>query len=278
MTMKISRQDWETLSAYVDGELSKRATTHLEKRLQSEPALQIALQELERTQNILRHAPRLSAPRDFRLTPEMVEQAAKPRQTRLFSAFRTAAVLTSVLLVAVLVLDFGGGILQPKTAMAPLPMQEEALEAPQAESRDEAEPQGEVIAIEVTEISEEAEEEVLKAAPAAEEEMPPEEPQAEAMVEEEAEEVEAEKSAEAAGAGVTDDASSPSPTEAVPTPTVEQPTPTQPPPTPTRSPQPARAEPVPQPGLPLLRILEIVFGLAVAAFGAAAWLTKRKGT
>ncbi len=306
MTMKIPRRDWETLSAYSDGELSKRATARIEKRLQSEPALQMALNELQLTQKILGRAPRLPAPRDFRLTPEMVGQAApprpeRPRQARLFPVFRMAAALASVLLVAVMVLDFGSGFLSPKLAMSPAPAAEYAVEeaavevesvvedaaagdaaagdaaardavAEDAAARDAgADVVTEAMAVEEVE---EMADEAMEAAPLVEKEIAPEEPQAEVMGAAEAEEEGMEKSVEAAGEDYTGAAPTPSAAEPLPTPTPPSP-PTHPPPTPPPTPQaepPPDARPAPSPW----GILEVILGLAVLGFGAAAWIVKSK--
>jgi len=275
--MKITPRDWEKLSAYIDDELPKRDRTPLERRLQSEPALQIALEELRRTQKILHQAPRLTAPRDFTLTPEMIGQTTEPRQARLFPTFRMAAILTSVLLAVVLVLDFGRG----QMALAPFAMKEEAVEdaveAPMKEVRNYAEPQAEVMIVEEAEVTV-AEGETLGAAPLVAQENIQEEPLTEVMAPEEAEAVEMEKSVATAGADLTDAAPTLVATKMMTTPTAvdEEPISTLLPPTLTSVPQPVEPYPSPQPATSLLGILEAVLGLAALGFGAAAWLTRRK--
>ncbi len=282
MTMNIPRRDWESLSAYVDGELSKRATAQIEKRLRSEPALQIALSKLQRTQKILSHSPRMLAPRDFRLTPEMVGQTAQtgskpPRQAQLFPAFRMAATLASVLLVAVLVLDFGSGAMSSDLAMAPAADDAvaeyavaENAEAENAEAEEYTE--GEVrdaaveeeVKLEVMAV-EEAEEEVVQplaesagAAPQAEKEIT--EPAAEEYI------------------AATEVMPSPSPVEDV-HPTVDDSS-TDTPPAPTANPSPtgesSTARSAPSSSISAWRVLEVVLALSVLGFGAAAWMVKRK--
>ena len=272
MTMKISPHDWETLSAYIDGELSARAKKHLEARLQSEPALRNALENLRRTKNILRRAPRALAPRNFTLTPEMVGQSAKPRRSRLFPAFRLAAMLASVFLAAVLVLDFGGGIIGSQMAAAPRALeiaeeapvmmesenfQEEAVE--EVEAMDEAQaPQAEV------EVAKEVE---IEAVAEAESEMLGADAQTEAAnagIEEveETEQEEGEKSAEPMAAGAE---------KITPTPTEEPPAPTL-----VATPQAVETAPAPRPPVSFLRVLEIVLGVAIVGFGVSALILKRQ--
>lgn len=311
--MNIPRRDWEALSAYVDGELSKRATTQIEKRLQSEPALQIALSKLQRTQKILSRSPRMLAPRDFRLTPEMVGQTVPtgskpPRRAKLFSAFRMAATLASVLLVAVLVLDFGSGTMSSDLAMAPAAkyaveeaavandavandavadnaVEETAVEKSVAESTEAGEVQMEAMAVK------EAEEEVAQplaegvgAAPQAEKEVA--EPAAEdAAARDAVAEDTAAKDAAAEYAvaeeeyvAATEVMPSPSPGEDV-HPTVDA-SPTDTPPAPTVSSSPtgesSTAQSAPSSSISAWRVLEVVLVLAVLGFGAAAWLTRCK--
>jgi hypothetical protein len=111
MKDSISKRDWETISAYLDGQLSPRKQARLESRLQTDHRLQVALEELSATRKILRQTPRLSAPRNFILTPEM---AGRPiRMPRLAPFFGWASALASFLLVLVLVGDIfnAGGFL-----------------------------------------------------------------------------------------------------------------------------------------------------------------------
>jgi len=70
MTIPSSR-DLEQLSAYLDGQLSQSSRARLEIRIQSDPALASALEELRQTRTILRHTPQRRAPRNFTLNPGM---------------------------------------------------------------------------------------------------------------------------------------------------------------------------------------------------------------
>jgi len=104
----LSKRDWETISAYLDGQLSQRKQDRLKTRLQNNHQLQVALDELRSTRHILGITPRLTAPRDFMLTPEM---AGSPiRMPQLSPVFGWASALASFLLILVLVGDiFGAG-------------------------------------------------------------------------------------------------------------------------------------------------------------------------
>lgn len=137
MTPRIFPDDWEILSAYLDGQLSDRESSQLRQRLDAQPELQRALDELQRTKAVLRSAPRRRVPRNFTLTPAMVP-VPKPW-------FRLAPMLSfaSALAFVLLVLSFGFMLLPgfnnstqmlaaaPAVSQAQLP----AAQAPQANDR-----------------------------------------------------------------------------------------------------------------------------------------------
>jgi anti-sigma factor RsiW len=129
MTNRISKRDWERLSAYLDGQLSGRERSRLESRLQAEQPLQSAFEELRRTQLILRSLPKLRAPRNYTLTPEMVPERKERR--RAYPIFGFASALATVLLVLVLVGDF---FAPRQLAMAP-GAENQALEVPAEQPR-----------------------------------------------------------------------------------------------------------------------------------------------
>ncbi len=101
----LSPHDWETLSAYLDGELSSQEKARLEARLWKDASLRNALDELGRTRLALRNLPRLRAPRNFTLSRKMV--AVKPAP-RLYPFFGFASALATVFLLVVLLMDFLG--------------------------------------------------------------------------------------------------------------------------------------------------------------------------
>ena len=175
MKEQISRRDWELLSAYVDNQLSERERARVDARLGKELNLREALGDLRVTRAAVKSLPKLRAPRNFTLTPEMVGQ--KPQGSpRLFATFRLASVLSTVLLVMVMLGDLIGfgrvGMMPAQEMAAPAaPMEMEAIEAdeelettakeaeadaaklepdeaaqPQAEAEEEAQPQTEALA------------------------------------------------------------------------------------------------------------------------------------
>ncbi len=107
MSERISQRDWEALSAYIDGELSPHDRARLEKRIRASAGLRAALDDLWRTRLLMRNQPRLRAPRNFTLTPEMAGLRPKfeSRAMNLFPVFRLTAAVASVLFVLVLLGD-----------------------------------------------------------------------------------------------------------------------------------------------------------------------------
>jgi len=104
MTKNISSRDWETISAYLDGQLSDRKLIRFEARLSQEPEFRVALNELHHTRQLLRNAPSLRVPRNFLLSPRMV---GNPRHLpRLAPVFGWTSAVASLLLVLLLVGDF----------------------------------------------------------------------------------------------------------------------------------------------------------------------------
>lgn len=232
--MNISDRDWQLLSEYIDGELSKQKRVRLERRLESERGLRDALRKIENTRRILRATPHLSAPKDFVLTPDMIPQ----RETRsFFPVFRLATALVSILLVAVLVLDFGG-------VLSPLRSAEYAAPAVQEEAVEKV---GEVDQL------------------AKEEEQPAQPPRTEARAEKLPKEMEEEVSEEVEALGVDQMTETPPATETIhPSPTVTPPLPT---PTP-----PILEE---RGGLPWIRVVEITLAGLVVVFLIGMILSRR---
>ncbi|RPI81909.1 MAG: hypothetical protein EHM41_19665 [Chloroflexi bacterium] len=103
MKTNISRRDIELLSAYLDGQLDARRKAKLESRLQNETELNKMLEELSRTRTLLRSAPKLKAPRSFKLKPEMV---AKRQARPVYPVFQFASAMAMILLVFVLLGDY----------------------------------------------------------------------------------------------------------------------------------------------------------------------------
>ena len=115
-----------TLSAYLDNALSAQEKAVLEERLKKEPALREQLENLRRTKIILGYLPRVKAPRNFTLTPDMVTVRRKKRPP-LFTALRLASSLAAILLVVLFGVELiAGGRLQDTPLTASEPMMEAA--------------------------------------------------------------------------------------------------------------------------------------------------------
>jgi hypothetical protein len=106
MKGQIPQREIEYLSAYLDQQLDKRHQAQLEERLRKDPELQAILRDLGQARLALKSLPRVRAPRNFTLKPEMVSIRRTPR--RIYPAFGWASVLASILLVLALVGDFLG--------------------------------------------------------------------------------------------------------------------------------------------------------------------------
>ena len=105
MKTQISSRDLAKLSEYLDGQLKPNENARLEARLRVEPELSAALESLQRTRLALWNLPRVRAPRNFTLKPEMV--AARPRPV-LFPVFGAASALATFALILVLFIDILG--------------------------------------------------------------------------------------------------------------------------------------------------------------------------
>ena len=127
MTKKIPNRKLEALSAYLDGELSSRASQRLEAELERDAGLRAALDELRRTRAVLRRAPRLRAPRNFTLSSELAGIQTKRRSSAgAYALLRTASALATILLVIAVMGEWFLGSQLP--AMAPV-AQDLAFEA-----------------------------------------------------------------------------------------------------------------------------------------------------
>jgi hypothetical protein len=136
--MKNERQrarELESLSAYLDGELNLADRQALVARLQHEPDLQARLEQLHRIKLTVGYLPRLRAPRNYTLTPEMVAVRSQ-KKSPFMAPLRLASALAAILLVVLFGAEFlltSGPLASPQTASAPI------MEA--AILMDEAEPE-----------------------------------------------------------------------------------------------------------------------------------------
>jgi hypothetical protein len=95
-------RDLESLSAYLDGELTAPELARLQARLEAEPALKAALDELRATSQAVRSLPALRVPCNFTLTPQMA--GIRPRRPA-YPVLRLAAALATIGFVLVSGLD-----------------------------------------------------------------------------------------------------------------------------------------------------------------------------
>lgn len=133
MKAAISPQDFELLSAHLDGQLAPAEAQALLARLGAEPQLAAALASLTNVRTLLRRAPQRRVPRSFMLTPQ---QAGQRQRSGLgaWSGFNFASAIAALTLIFVLVTDFSvNGLPTPLTARSAEPVLMIA-EAPQAES------------------------------------------------------------------------------------------------------------------------------------------------
>jgi hypothetical protein len=122
MTIKITPREWEAISAYLDGQLAQKERAHLEARLQSSAELRSAMEDLRTTRTLLRSQPKVRAPRNFTLTPQMVGGYASRRPApalSLFSFMRLGSAFAGLVLVMVLVADLFAGAPPVPTASMP---------------------------------------------------------------------------------------------------------------------------------------------------------------
>lgn len=106
MKKQLSIRDWQTLSAYLDDNLSVQEKSHLESKLSSDADLREALESLRRTRILLRYSPRLKAPRNFTLTSQMVGIKKKDRSSIFFPILKFSTVIASIFFVFTLLGDF----------------------------------------------------------------------------------------------------------------------------------------------------------------------------
>jgi hypothetical protein len=110
-----SPQDLDRLSAYLDNQLSPAEKATLEARLEREPELKAALDDLRTTVRTLRSLPAVRPPRSFTLSPERARAIAPPQ--RVFPALRLATALAALAFVVVAVGDFATNLAQPAQSL-----------------------------------------------------------------------------------------------------------------------------------------------------------------
>lgn len=263
--MRISKRDWAQLSAYLDGELNQRELRKFQNRIESEPVLQAALEDLRTVKTVLSHTPQLTLPRNFTLRRSLVESPQRRSPVR---GYRLAAAALSFLFVGVVVFDFGSSMMKGGLSASQAPMVEEVMMEAVADEMEEpailakqAEAEGEVPPAAEMEMDAEAPENLDAS----------EEAELAGMAEGESN-IASEEAAERAYSGeeetprekTQDDLGTPAPTEWMES--EATPIPAEP-----------EIEGIREPlEIPWLAILEIIFGLGAIGFGLAAWWNRRK--
>ena len=128
----LSRRDLELLSAYLDDELSARHRDRLRSRLEREPGLKQALEEMKAVVQQLGSIPEAPLPRSFTLTPE---EAGVGSRSRVYPVFQFATALAAIAFVALVGLDAITGQLSMASRGAVMSdaVEEALVAAPQAE-------------------------------------------------------------------------------------------------------------------------------------------------
>ena len=103
MAMRISERDLETLSNYLDGQLTTGERARLEARLQTELELRTVLEQIRQTRAAVRNLPFLRAPRNYTLSPKMVGE--RKQSPRIYPVLRLASALASFLFILALIGD-----------------------------------------------------------------------------------------------------------------------------------------------------------------------------
>ena len=125
-------RDLDLLSAYLDDELSARDLTRLLPRLEREPGLKQALEEMKAVVQQLGSLPEALLPRSFTLTPEIAGIRSRPRA---YPVFQFATALSAIVFVTLVGLDTFTGQLSMTSRGAVMSdaVEEAQVVAPQAE-------------------------------------------------------------------------------------------------------------------------------------------------
>jgi hypothetical protein len=96
---QLSPKDWQTLSEYLDGQLSPRDQGRLEQRLRENEDMRTALEELRQTRFLLRSVKMQRVPRNFTLTPAMARQAQPKPILQLIPVLNFASALAALAVI-----------------------------------------------------------------------------------------------------------------------------------------------------------------------------------
>jgi hypothetical protein len=166
---RYKQADLETLSAYLDQQLTEVEEQALHNRLSQDKALQARLDGLRQTRYVLRQTPKVKRPRSFALSPEMVKQQSFA--FRMMNISRMVSAAASILLIMAIggqYLVRGGGFAASQANENAVSVADEAAEAGLAE-----EPMAMEAPAEEMQMDDAVEEEAAAEEPAAAAEMAP---------------------------------------------------------------------------------------------------------
>ena len=103
MRTKLSSRELLLLSAYLDGELSKKDQKRVERLLSDHPAAISSLEKLRQVKSVIKLLPIHKVPRNFTISTEDVSRSLIPN---LAGVLRYASAVSAVLLIVVLAFDF----------------------------------------------------------------------------------------------------------------------------------------------------------------------------
>jgi hypothetical protein len=115
MKAQISLQDWERISAYLDGQLDDKTAKKVKRDLETRTELRKAFADLQRYKAIVKQVPMRRVRRNFTLKPEMVEIKPIPR---LVPVFRLTSAVIAAIAVVLFAIDLVPSLTN-FTAMAP---------------------------------------------------------------------------------------------------------------------------------------------------------------
>jgi anti-sigma factor RsiW len=106
----LSSKDLEILSAYLDDQLKPGEVKRLETRLSENSGLSATLEDLKRTRLMVRSLPKVRAPRNFTLSPQMVAGIQRPARSfwQLSPSWGMVSAISVMLLMIALMGDLMG--------------------------------------------------------------------------------------------------------------------------------------------------------------------------
>jgi anti-sigma factor RsiW len=107
LTKSKAEKEREQLHAYVDNALSPAERVRFEARLVEDADLQAEVESLRQVKQMMAAVPRRRVPRNFTLDPAKYGRPALPPLLQAQPALRLATVLTAVIFIFVLALDWG---------------------------------------------------------------------------------------------------------------------------------------------------------------------------